>query len=327
MKIGMLLPSNHPSYYKDFEKSLNNLGKYRDIFEILLVAQSPWSTSDFDDAKTKHKVLLGAIDNPSMTGLRGRAYDLMPDCDYYMLVDDDLQFGPDYERYFETVLALLEDNYAAICTYGERKHDHGLKLNPDYFFVTTSRGLFVKNHPNIFSSEKRNLKGGVEEPVIAYSALINNPRYATIGRAPVTRRDAKSPSDEHSSFIHDTRVLEDNAYRYIRETYFEESWSLFDGRLPAILSSANEASGGSCNYYRKYVDFTFDGRPSYVAECGEIIDALEMNQYEGNAFKEIWRMAAARQGRRKAGNTTTRGGEKIKWCGQMIIERALKNGN
>jgi len=88
-----------------------------------------------------------------------------------------------------------------------------------------------------------------------------------------------------------------------------------------------ENSGGSCGYYRLGVEFTYDGRSAYTVECGEIIDALDMNQYEANAFKEIWRMAAARQGKEKEGNSELRGGQKIEWCGKIIQKRAEHYGN
>jgi len=97
--------------------------------------------------------------------------------------------------------------------------------------------------------------------------------------------------------------------------------------LRGVISVKEEESGGSCDYYRVDVSFTFDGRDGYTAECGEIIEALQLNQYEANAFKEIWRMAAARQGKQKKGNTEVRGGEKIEWCGQMIKKRAEYYGS
>lgn len=40
--------------------------------------------------------------------------------------------------------------------------------------------------------------------------------------------------------------------------------------------------------------------PAYTAECADIIEALGMTFNEGEAFKAIWRLAAARQGRVKS---------------------------
>jgi hypothetical protein len=55
-----------------------------------------------------------------------------------------------------------------------------------------------------------------------------------------------------------------------------------------------EYTGGSVSYYR--VTITQPTSPDilpYTAECNDIIEALGMNYAEGNAFKAIWRRAAA----------------------------------
>lgn len=64
-----------------------------------------------------------------------------------------------------------------------------------------------------------------------------------------------------------------------------------------------EYSGGSSDYYQvEITKTTTEGRPKYIAECNDIIEALGMNFAEGNAFKALWRRAAQRTlGKRKAG--------------------------
>jgi hypothetical protein len=53
-------------------------------------------------------------------------------------------------------------------------------------------------------------------------------------------------------------------------------------------------SGGSVSYYRVLIKKpTSKDVPPYIAECNDIIEALGMNYAEGNAFKAIWRRAAA----------------------------------
>lgn len=55
-----------------------------------------------------------------------------------------------------------------------------------------------------------------------------------------------------------------------------------------------EYTGGSVSYYRVQVEHPTspDVKP-YTAECNDIIEALKMSYAEGNAFKAIWRRAAA----------------------------------
>jgi len=79
-------------------------------------------------------------------------------------------------------------------------------------------------------------------------------------------------------------------------------------------------SGGSCEYYRVNISHTVDDRPEYTAECAEITQALELEREEANMFKEIWRMARARQGVTKKGNTRIRGLQKIQWYVNWLIK-------
>ena len=88
-----------------------------------------------------------------------------------------------------------------------------------------------------------------------------------------------------------------------------------------------EDSGGSVSYYVIEVTSTWqEGKAPYTAECGELIEALAMTPVEANIFKELWRRAAARQGKKKRGNTSLRGAQKIKYFGDrlLIIEERKK---
>lgn len=74
----------------------------------------------------------------------------------------------------------------------------------------------------------------------------------------------------------------------------------------------SESSGGSCNYYKVQIENPTTHDAPYIAECNDVIEALEMTFAESNMFKEIWRTAAARTlGKKKAGHTAKRGAEKI----------------
>lgn len=56
-----------------------------------------------------------------------------------------------------------------------------------------------------------------------------------------------------------------------------------------------EYNGGSVSYYKVKIDKpTTESNLPYLAECNDIIEALDMNYAEGNAFKALWRKAAAR---------------------------------
>lgn len=73
-----------------------------------------------------------------------------------------------------------------------------------------------------------------------------------------------------------------------------------------------ENSGGSCDYYKVGIENPTTSTEKYVAECNDVIEALNMTYAEANMFKEIWRSAAARTlGKLKAGHDEIRGAEKI----------------
>jgi hypothetical protein len=82
---------------------------------------------------------------------------------------------------------------------------------------------------------------------------------------------------------------------------------------------STEDSGGSVSYYKVTVECPIH-LDSYEAECGDIIAALEMTFVEANIFKEIWRTAAARRGRKKKGHTPLRGAEKIKFFADRNLQ-------
>jgi hypothetical protein len=73
-----------------------------------------------------------------------------------------------------------------------------------------------------------------------------------------------------------------------------------------------QLTGGSSDYYK--VPVTHPTTPEnlpYVAECNDIIEALDMRFAEANIFKAIWRRAAARLGNGKTGTTGLYDAEKM----------------
>lgn len=87
---------------------------------------------------------------------------------------------------------------------------------------------------------------------------------------------------------------------------------------------SGEHTGGSVDYYKVQVlSPTSDGEP-YMAECNDIIEALGMTFAEGNAFKAIWRRAAARTlGKRKRGyDSGLYDAEKVEFFGRRMVAQS-----
>jgi hypothetical protein len=75
-----------------------------------------------------------------------------------------------------------------------------------------------------------------------------------------------------------------------------------------------EYTGGSSSYYTVEVkNPTTPGNPPYIAECNDIIEALQMDFGDANIFKAIWRIAASKQGKQKQGHNERYDREKIRF--------------
>lgn len=82
-----------------------------------------------------------------------------------------------------------------------------------------------------------------------------------------------------------------------------------------------EYTGGSVSYYTVRIEKpTTEGVEPYNAECNDIIEALNMNYAEGNAFKALWRRCAARKGKAKKGYTDgLYDAQKVVFFGQRLV--------
>lgn len=93
-------------------------------------------------------------------------------------------------------------------------------------------------------------------------------------------------------------------------------------RAPVVKPKSVEKSGGKVSYYTVEVTKPNQLPAPYFAECSDIIEALGMNFNEGEAFKALWRKAAARTlGLTKAGNTDLYDAQKVEHYGRR--ERIL----
>lgn len=87
--------------------------------------------------------------------------------------------------------------------------------------------------------------------------------------------------------------------------------------VPPATLSGGKLTGN--HYYRVQVaDPISPELPPYQAECADIIEALGMTFNEGEAFKALWRLAAARQGRGKPGNAPQYDADKVAHYGARV---------
>ena len=93
----------------------------------------------------------------------------------------------------------------------------------------------------------------------------------------------------------------------------------------SVTIKASDLTGGSSNYYKLHIEHPMGDKEPFDVECNEIIEALNMNFAEGNAFKALWRRAAARLGNGKPGTSSLYDAEKVEFFGARLVEQS-KNG-
>ena len=79
------------------------------------------------------------------------------------------------------------------------------------------------------------------------------------------------------------------------------------------VSTTEEHTGGSSSYYDLKIGTT-------TIKCLDIIEGLNMSYNEGNVFKAVWRIAAAKQGKCKKGNNKYYDSEKIVFFGERLLQ-------
>jgi hypothetical protein len=88
-----------------------------------------------------------------------------------------------------------------------------------------------------------------------------------------------------------------------------------------IPVNINKLTGGSVSYYKLHISSPIHFE-EYDCECGDIVEALNMTFNEGEAFKAIWRKAAARLGGGKKDSKALYDAEKIEYYGNRILKNA-----
>lgn len=102
------------------------------------------------------------------------------------------------------------------------------------------------------------------------------------------------------------------------------TWEKVEEYKPdAVTDKAPLLTGGSSDYYKTDIKkhHMIVQKTEYTAECNDIIEALQMNFAEGNAFKALWRKASARQGNGKSGTTALYDAEKVKLFGERLVQQ------
>lgn len=105
-------------------------------------------------------------------------------------------------------------------------------------------------------------------------------------------------------------------------------WAKLGAGKACAPAAARQPSGGGAltgdHYYRVRVEAPVaPDLGAYVAECADIIEALGMTFNEGECFKALWRLAAARQGKAK-GTSAQYDADKVAHYGARVAAHSPK---
>ena len=106
---------------------------------------------------------------------------------------------------------------------------------------------------------------------------------------------------EHKFKVGDTTDSDDPQHNVVMVPTCEVDASASASEQEDIGSAAPEYTGGSSSYYKVEVSNPVSGGDPYTVECQDVIEALDMSFSEGNIFKAIWRICAAKKGKAKKG--------------------------
>lgn len=128
--------------------------------------------------------------------------------------------------------------------------------------------------------------------------------------------------------LHDARNCLKMSYKPHKVEYWGSEVRKYESELAELVGVAEEVkpaeetklTGSRVNYYLVPVEHPQrEDQPSYMAECEDIIQALNMTFDEGCLFKALWRTAAARLGNGKPGQKATYDAEKmVHYAGRIL---------
>ena len=82
------------------------------------------------------------------------------------------------------------------------------------------------------------------------------------------------------------------------------------------------SSGGDNDYYVVKIKHSKRFSPCTI-ECEDVIRALNLDFFEGEAFKSIWRKATDRLGNGKPGDSALRNAQKVQHYGSRMVDHEI----
>ena len=295
LKLGVVIPTNKPDVMmKEFVASAEHLLPIAEFSSILISFQHPWTESKIDECVSRlrnlgFEVRYQMVEQSTfvdgddrfqrvyMSRLREITARLDPECDVYVLLDDDCIFSPGSEvyprgsgrRYLEALDYMSRHPKCGVLISKGFLGGYHKQWMIDGFWtetISTNRGLFLRNMSSyndgfiLTHPEGMDLTGGLEESLLAFMRIevgmfmarqMNNPTiHATTVR--LKKSDPLRPDER------DAGGKPTNIETWIRDRYSVPDWNFFFG-LPPMLMSLYSNHGGPEDIESISIDYVIKG--------------------------------------------------------------------
>ena len=278
-KLGIILHTNNPEEY--FAVAGPSITWLRPMLKkvqvhFLFNFQPPWTKKELTMEGVRlvnmgfgmDYVFSRPRERPVSTyKLRHDAAALLPDADWWMYCDDNLQFqkdgtacypGGSAERYLQVIEYFNSfANCGVVMCEGSLGGAHAkYQIRPTLNgLIATSRGLFYRNTTGgkLHPGKEYKILGGMGETAPAFRLMSEGFFIAKQFNNPTRHLHKHHFRDElpkdHVTNYH--KVIKPNAERYIRELYGDPDWTHELRYLPRKVKEMYKAAGGDMTIYQR----------------------------------------------------------------------------
>lgn len=289
-KLGIILHTNNPKeYFSICHDSVQCLLPMLAEVEVtfLFNFQPPWTKTeiaqvgqDFHRWGMPMRFVFSRPKGPivSTYKLRHDAAALLPDADWWMYCDDNLEFKltgtPKYPEGSATRYLQVLDYFntfpkcgVVMCEGSLGGHTAQYQIRPTKNgLIATQNGLFFRNTTGglLHPGKEYRILGGMGETAPAYRLMTQGYYIAKQFNNPTRHHNRHYFSDTDKPDNHITnyeKVIKPNAERYIRTLYEDDEWTHEARYIPHRVWEWYEHNGGDMEVFRPHSAYCKDYRP------------------------------------------------------------------
>ncbi len=272
LSLGICLTTNNPTCsFKTFLPSIPNLSELRPYAKFLINFQPPWTNAQIEEMVSginaagfdvKWQFTEGWLKPILFTAMRDVCASLDPGLDVYMLCDDDFRFvsgTPKFpvtngHRYLQMLHYMSKYPKCGVVNakgfFGGYHQQY--KISPTWNdMYSTNRGTMLRSMRehgfSLHAPDCIEMRGALEESMSVFNRIQLGyfpAKAMNIPTVHTTRVLKVSDGDLDPYDMHHPDVIAENAQKYIREKYSDETWEYEQKRLPRGLDDLYKSSDG-----------------------------------------------------------------------------------